>query len=134
MMDAVGIDHVGIGSDTDLLAAVATGIFCGMTPLERDPEKSLLDLYENGSRIGYRAARFKRMLDRKGGVASVKHLLAGNLKGESGFIRQSRHRSSCVCSALRCPKQRHDKLSLPIIQVPLGPSLDWPLRRLVEAS
>ena len=48
--------------------------------------------------------------------------------------RQSRHRSSCVCSALRCPKKRHDTLSLPIIQVPLGPSLDWPLRRLVEAS
>lgn len=64
----------------------------GMTPLERDLEKSLLDLYEKWLTIGYRAARFKPMLDRKGGVASVKHLLAGNLKGESGFIRLARAR------------------------------------------
>jgi hypothetical protein len=29
------------------------------------------------------------------------------------------------------PRYTHDTLSLPIIQVPLEPSLDWPLRRLV---
>ena len=49
-------------------------------------------------------------------------------------IRHAFHRSSCVRAAVRCPKKPHDTLTLPIIQVPLGPSLDWPLRRFVEAS
>jgi len=61
-----------------------------ITPLERDFENALLDLYGKWLTIGYRAARLKPLFDRKGGVAAVKQLLSGNLKADSGFIRLAR--------------------------------------------
>jgi hypothetical protein len=69
------------------LAAVAAGIFYGMTPLERDLEKSLLDLYEKWLTNRLPGGLLQTHAGSKGGVASVKHLLAGNIKGE--FPRRS---------------------------------------------
>jgi hypothetical protein len=62
----------------------------GMGALELDLHRSLLDLYEKWLTIGYHAARFGPMLDRKGPLSAVKHLLAGRLKERSGFIRLAR--------------------------------------------
>jgi hypothetical protein len=77
-----------------------------MMALEQDLHRALLDLYEKWLTIGYRAARFRPMLDRKGAVASVQHLLSSRLKAESGFIRLVRARKlewtvECLISSSR---------------------------------
>ena len=39
-------------------------------------ERALFDAYERWKEIGYRASRFRQMLDRHGGVETVRRLLA----------------------------------------------------------
>ncbi len=68
-----------------------------MSPLEKELESALLDLYEKWKEIGYRAGFFRRMLypsDRiyKGPVGTVKHLLGKTPTENSGFERLRRAR------------------------------------------
>jgi len=64
-----------------------------MTPLEKELETALLDIYYRQKRIRCHASYFKRMLTcsnpryRKGPVGAVRHLLTGEVTPGSGFRR-----------------------------------------------
>src|SRR5579863_5702633 len=64
-----------------------------MTPLEKELEGKLLDIYERCKTIGYTANYFKRMIVskdpryRKGPIGTVRHLMLGSVQPQSGFAR-----------------------------------------------